>query len=162
MGDGFCDDLTNYVGCNFDGGDCCGDAVNLQACTECQCIDEYRVEMAVESELKITNVPWNESLNDSNSTEFVQMKTQLEADMDMAFCNNTLSLNDSESTDCYTEVTGFTEGSINVLFLVIRIEIYRLLPVIDDILADMQLAVTAGGGIGNFAVDKSSLVISKF
>ena len=89
--------------------------------------------MAVESELKITNVPWNDSLSDTNSTEFVQLKDQLEAEMDMAFCNSTSSVNDN--ADCYTEVTGFTEGSINVIFFIIRIEIYRLLPAMDDILA---------------------------
>ena len=130
------------------------------AFTECQCIDEYRVEMAVESELKITNVPWNDSLSDTNSTEFVQLKDQLEAEMDMAFCNSTSSVNDN--ADCYTEVTGFTEGSINVIFIIIRIEVFKFLPAVDEILADMQIAVATSGGIGNFEVEESSVIVSKF
>ena len=37
IGDGFCDDETNNVGCNFDGGDCCVTNVNTNYCTECTC-----------------------------------------------------------------------------------------------------------------------------
>ena len=39
MGDGYCDDVTNNIECNYDGGDCCLDPVNTQYCSECQCID---------------------------------------------------------------------------------------------------------------------------
>ena len=38
VGDGYCDDVTNSLDCNYDGGDCCGSFVNNQYCTECQCI----------------------------------------------------------------------------------------------------------------------------
>ena len=38
VGDGYCDDITNNMACNYDGGDCCGDNVNTQYCSECQCI----------------------------------------------------------------------------------------------------------------------------
>ena len=37
IGDGYCDDVTNNVGCLFDGGDCCGTNVNTQYCDNCQC-----------------------------------------------------------------------------------------------------------------------------
>ena len=30
IGDGFCDDDTNNAACEYDGGDCCGDSVNVQ------------------------------------------------------------------------------------------------------------------------------------
>ena len=40
--DGFCNDGTNNAGCLFDGGDCCGSCINLDHCTECQCLStEY-------------------------------------------------------------------------------------------------------------------------
>ena len=39
MGDGYCDDVNNNLECNYDGGDCCGSNVNVQYCTECQCLD---------------------------------------------------------------------------------------------------------------------------
>ena len=39
VGDGICDDLTNTMQCNYDGGDCCLDPVNTQYCSECQCLD---------------------------------------------------------------------------------------------------------------------------
>merc|ERR1712178_623464 len=38
-GDGFCDDNNNYGGCNWDGGDCCGDKANIKYCKLCECRD---------------------------------------------------------------------------------------------------------------------------
>ena len=38
-GDGFCDDQNNNEACEFDGGDCCGDNVKTQYCTQCQCLE---------------------------------------------------------------------------------------------------------------------------
>ena len=37
--DGYCDDDNNNDGCDYDGGDCCGDDVNTKYCTECECLD---------------------------------------------------------------------------------------------------------------------------
>ena len=37
VGDGYCDDSTNNMECNYDGGDCCGPNINTQYCVECQC-----------------------------------------------------------------------------------------------------------------------------
>ena len=39
MGDGYCDDVANNMGCNYDGGDCCGDNVDTQYCSVCECLD---------------------------------------------------------------------------------------------------------------------------
>merc|ERR1712226_1408939 len=39
QGDGYCDDNNNNDGCDYDGGDCCGDDVNTKYCTECECLD---------------------------------------------------------------------------------------------------------------------------
>ena len=39
VGDGYCDDVTNNMECNYDGGDCCLDPVNTNYCSECQCLD---------------------------------------------------------------------------------------------------------------------------
>ena len=33
-GDNFCEDLNNNVGCDWDGGDCCGPNVRTGFCTE--------------------------------------------------------------------------------------------------------------------------------
>ena len=38
-GDNYCDDENNYEGCDFDGGDCCGDNVNTSYCYDCECLD---------------------------------------------------------------------------------------------------------------------------
>jgi len=38
-GDGNCDDPNNTCGCNWDGGDCCGKKVNIQYCSDCECLD---------------------------------------------------------------------------------------------------------------------------
>ena len=38
-GDDWCDDENNNCGCEWDGGDCCGDDVKTQYCKECLCLD---------------------------------------------------------------------------------------------------------------------------
>ena len=80
----------------------------------------------MEFELKLTNGSWNDKLNDSNSTDFLNLKKKLEQEFDQVFCvkpDATVSqLNDS----CRTQVTSFSEGSINVFFLLIRIELKQL------------------------------------
>ena len=38
-GDGYCDDENNDEGCDYDGGDCCGDDVNKEWCTKCLCLE---------------------------------------------------------------------------------------------------------------------------
>ena len=40
VGNSFCDDETNNVECNFDGGDCCGTSVNMDNCLDCACHEE--------------------------------------------------------------------------------------------------------------------------
>ena len=37
--DGYCDDVTNNIQCNYDGGDCCGVDINTQYCSQCQCLE---------------------------------------------------------------------------------------------------------------------------
>jgi hypothetical protein len=39
-GDGVCDDENNHGGCDFDGGDCCGEDADTDLCTLCQCLEE--------------------------------------------------------------------------------------------------------------------------
>ena len=39
QGDGYCDDANNNEGCAFDGGDCCGDNVLTDWCTQCECLE---------------------------------------------------------------------------------------------------------------------------
>ena len=39
IGDNICDDANNNAGCNYDGGDCCGDG-NTSYCIECICKQE--------------------------------------------------------------------------------------------------------------------------
>ena len=40
IGDGYCDDENNFHECNYDGGDCCGDSVNITYCNECLCCEQ--------------------------------------------------------------------------------------------------------------------------
>ena len=39
IGDTYCDDANNNEGCDWDGGDCCGDNVNNNFCTFCDCLE---------------------------------------------------------------------------------------------------------------------------
>ena len=112
------------------------------------------VEVIVESELKITNIPWNDNMANPNSTEFIDMKEKLEDDMDEAFCNNT--------DTCYVVVIGFTEGSVNVIFKVIRIEQADSIPTEKEVLSSMQNSIISKGGIGDFVVNETSVVVCKY
>lgn len=38
-GDSFCDDGNNHCGCDWDGGDCCGQESQYTYCTDCECLD---------------------------------------------------------------------------------------------------------------------------
>ena len=38
-GDGYCDDGNNHEGCEWDGGDCCGENVDKRNCQDCKCLD---------------------------------------------------------------------------------------------------------------------------
>lgn len=49
INDGFCDDFTNTAGCNWDGGDCCGDNVSFIACSDCLCLQSSLDEDASSS-----------------------------------------------------------------------------------------------------------------
>ena len=40
IGNDVCNDEANTPKCNYDGADCCGDCVNTQSCSECQCHNE--------------------------------------------------------------------------------------------------------------------------
>ena len=40
IGDNYCDDINNNLGCNYDGGDCCGPNVNKAFCQECLCLTD--------------------------------------------------------------------------------------------------------------------------
>ena len=42
IGDGYCDDDTNNMICNYDGGDCCFSVVNTAYCEKCQCLGKYK------------------------------------------------------------------------------------------------------------------------
>ena len=38
IGNGYCNDDTNIEGCDYDGGDCCGNCVVTDDCSKCQCL----------------------------------------------------------------------------------------------------------------------------
>ena len=42
VNDGYCDDNNNNGDCNFDGGDCCGEAVKKDYCKECKCLGDAK------------------------------------------------------------------------------------------------------------------------
>ena len=113
---------------------------------------EDKVEMVIKSELTITNIPWNDNLNDSSSEMFHELKFELEYELNKIFCN--------DSTSCGTEVRSFTEGSVNVLFLITKIEFGNVLPTVTEILSEAQ-KIIALNGMGRFVVQENSLVMCK-
>ena len=81
----------------------------------------------MEFELKMTNGSWNDKLSDLNSAAFLKLKKNLEEEFDKAFCGEPGTTVSQVTDSCRTEVTGFTEGSINVFFLIIRTELKQFL-----------------------------------
>ena len=121
------------------------------------------VAVKFESELKITNIPWNDSLSNSDSEMFKERKEDLEAEMDKTFCKESNQTAKNTNNSCHTEVIKFTEGSINVIFFIIRIESEQLMPTTADMLASIkEEIVQSGGSIGDYAVNETSVKISKF
>ena len=47
-GDGVCDDENNCGSCEWDGGDCCGNYVDTDYCTDCLCKDPNYVPLKYE------------------------------------------------------------------------------------------------------------------
>ena len=113
-----------------------------------------------EAELKITNVPWNDSLSNPDSEMFKERKKDFEAEMDKTFCKES---NQTLNNSCNCEVAEFTEGSINVIFFIIRIESKQSMPTVADILSSMKEEIVQSGGfIGDYAVNETSVKISEF
>ena len=44
VADGYCDDDTNNLACNYDGGDCCGYEVLEDYCDDCDCLEGWDVD----------------------------------------------------------------------------------------------------------------------
>ena len=42
MSNGICNDETNTEECKWDGGDCCGNDVDMTDCTDCECLEPFR------------------------------------------------------------------------------------------------------------------------
>ena len=59
--------------------------------------------------------------------------------------------------------TGFTEGSVNVIFKVITIEEVDSVPTEEEVLSTIQdTIVSKDKKIGDFVVDETSVVVSKY
>ena len=118
--------------------------------------------MVVESELKITDVQWNDNLTDPGSEMYQEMQDDLEEEMNVAFCNEdtTLDTADNDAT-CSVAVTNFTEGSVNVIFEMSRLASNDSLPSEEELLVEMQDRITKKP-MKKFAVDKKPLKISKY
>ena len=93
-------------------------------------------------------------MSNPNSQTFAELKEDLEAAMNITFCTNQINPH-----TCHVHVTGFREGSINVLFEIIKTEPAGSLPTVAEILASMNEAI-ASDGIAGFALDESSVTIS--
>ena len=63
VGDGSCDDTTNTIECNYDGGDCCGSNVNTAYCQQCLCLPNGSTLPSVPPTLFPTLTPGNNTGN---------------------------------------------------------------------------------------------------
>jgi hypothetical protein len=125
--------------------------------------EEDLVELVIDSELKITDVEWSDNLTDPDSEMYLEMQNDLEEEMTAVFCdeeNSTFAMVDNNT--CSVEVTNFTEGSVNVMFSITKMDLNSTLQSKDDadILAEMEEKLNKKG-MKKFKVDKKSLKISK-
>ena len=87
-------------------------------------IEEDLVEVSIESELKITDVEWNDTYTDPDSEGALELQDALERDMTDLFCddeNSTFAMVDNDT--CSIEVTNFTEGSVIIQFFLTKMEL---------------------------------------
>ena len=83
-------------------------------------------------------------------------------ELDKTFCNNSENINnDNGNISCYTKIIGFSEGSINVKFEIIRIVLMDAMPSADEIFTEME-EIIVSNGIGNFEVDETSFELRKY
>ena len=127
-------------------------------------IEEDLVEMVIESELKITNIKWNNNLTAPDSEMYLEMQNDLEEDMTDVFCddeNSTFSMVANDT--CSIEVTNFTEGSVIIQFFLTKMELNSTLQkkADSDFLAEMGEKMNKKG-LKKFKVDKKSLKISNY
>ena len=117
----------------------------------------------MEFELKMTNGSWNDKLSDSNSEAFLELKKNLEEEFDKAFCDEPDTTASHMTDSCRIEVTGFSEGSINVFFLLIRTELKQFFQGVSQLLAEVKQAISETGGfVGGFEIDTESVKTSRF
>ena len=64
-GDGFCNDETNNVQCDYDGGDCCGSCVIKDRCSKCLCFSNITLYDGVTNPL-INNGFCNDETNNAD------------------------------------------------------------------------------------------------
>ena len=80
-----------------------------------------------------------------------------------AFCGEPDTTTSQVTDSCRTEVTGFSEGSINVFFLLIRTELKQFFRGVSQLLAEVKKAISETGGfIGGFEIDTESVKSSRF
>ena len=119
-------------------------------------------QIFVTSELKMTNVNWNDNLSDPNSQRYIEMKQNVETELDKAFCNVSV-ISNGISESCTTLIYDFTQGSVNVLFYVfetVEISLVALQSLQSQILTNMKQSINSRG-LGYYAVNESSVLIGK-
>ena len=57
--DGYCDDINNNEGCEYDGGDCCGVYMNKRFCIECECIRKSYIPRKIIIYIVMKGFLWN-------------------------------------------------------------------------------------------------------
>ena len=125
--------------------------------------DEDKVEVSIESELKITDVEWNDNLTDPDSEMALGLRIEAEEDLTDVFCDDENSTFAMVANDtCSIEVTNFTEGSVIIQFFLTKMELNSTLQkkADSDILAEMGEKINKKG-LKKFKVDKKSFKISK-
>merc|ERR1712210_332884 len=67
-GDGNCDDENNNCGCEYDGGDCCGNNVKKTYCKECKCKDPgYKPDKNCKGKCALAQYKGDGNCDDANN-----------------------------------------------------------------------------------------------
>ena len=65
LGDGICDDGNNNKECGWDVGDCCGEYVNTDFCSQCECLNPNGGDET--TTMTTTTIDYSEILSSENN-----------------------------------------------------------------------------------------------
>ena len=114
QGDKVCDDMNNNAGCDYDGGDCCGNFVDKSHCRLCQCLDPTHTTPSTTTFATSDTVSTSSNASNTTPQSTIQTSNTLSTTTTMA--------STSSVTTCGAEHPSNTSGKILYSLLLHKIK----------------------------------------